>query len=530
MSRLGLIWRTVRHLRFQQLYYQVVKQFRGRAKLRFPKRVPAGYFLQVPQADKPVSYAGRRFTFLNQPIEFDEAIDWNCGLKGKLWTYNLTYFDFLNQPTITIEEGLSLIREFIAQTNSINDGLEPYPTSLRIINWIQFLSRHEITDEPINRHLAAQIDLVNRRLEYHLAGNHLLENGFALLTGGLFFRDQNWFYRATKLIRQELTVQILADGAHHERSPMYHQIVLDRLLDAILALRGNNWYDDDTLVSFMSEKAVRMLCWLNSITFSNGDVPLVNDASQNIAPTTAQIRKKALQLLPSYSVPTPGKGIDSGYRMFRRQFYELFIDVGAVGPDHQPGHAHADTFSFVLYVNGQPVIIDPGVTTYEIGVRRSWERSTAAHNTVSVMGENSSEVWSGFRVGRRAHVMLQDDTVDRLSACHDGYGFIGISHERSWYINSNRISVFDRLVSDRKRHGASISGIARLYFHPAIAVTKTNDSVRAGPVEVTFISENVPTLSLTSYPMSEGFNQVRIGHCLEIAFEKYLNTTVTIDE
>ena len=84
-----------------------------------------------------------------------------------------------------VEEGLKLIHDFIRQSTSIRDGLEAYPTSLRIINWVQFLSRHQIRDDSINRHLFAQVRLLTQRLEYHLAGNHLLENGFALLTGCL---------------------------------------------------------------------------------------------------------------------------------------------------------------------------------------------------------------------------------------------------------------------------------------------------------------------------------------------------------
>lgn len=528
MSKPGLIWRTVRYLRFRQLWFQVVNRLRVQARLRLPKRAPIGYFLSVPRANKPVSYTNRRFSFLNQSIEFEDTVDWNYSQKGKLWTYYLTYFDFLNQPTMTVDEGLVLIREFIAKTGSLKDGLESYPTSLRIINWIQFLSRHRIADDIINRHLFAQIGLLSRRLEYHLSGNHLLENGFALLHGSLFFCKEKWFYVAAQLIQRELREQILADGAHYERSPMYHQILLDRLLDSLLALRENNWYDHETLPGFMAEKAVRMLCWLNSVTFSNGDIPLVNDASRMIAPTTEYIREKALQLLPSYSVPAMGKGIESGYRMFRRQQYELFVDVGLVGPDHQPGHAHADTFSFVLYVNNRPVIVDPGVTTYEISTRRNWERSTAAHNTVEVARKNSSEVWGGFRVGRRAQVTLLDDTADMLSACHDGYQFMGICHERSWYITTDRISIFDRLVSHKGKRWPLISGIARLYFHPDVPVSQTSDSVIAGPLRITFISDKVPDFSLVPYEMADGFNQSRRGQCLEITFEKYLNTTVSI--
>ncbi len=45
--------------------------------------------------------------------------------------YNLNYFEFLNQRTITVNEGLKLIDEFIETISNNKVGLEPYPISLR---------------------------------------------------------------------------------------------------------------------------------------------------------------------------------------------------------------------------------------------------------------------------------------------------------------------------------------------------------------------------------------------------------------
>ena len=45
------------------------------------------------------------FTFLNIPHDFSDKIDWNYRSYGKLWTYNLNYFDFLNQEEMSKEIG-----------------------------------------------------------------------------------------------------------------------------------------------------------------------------------------------------------------------------------------------------------------------------------------------------------------------------------------------------------------------------------------------------------------------------------------
>ena len=58
------------------------------------------------------------------------------------------------------------------------------------------------------------------------------------------------------------------------------------------------------------------------------------------------------------------------------------MDIGKIGPDYQPGHAHADTFTFCLYFKNTPIVVDTGTSTYNIGKRRDKERSTMVHNTV----------------------------------------------------------------------------------------------------------------------------------------------------
>ncbi|WP_413889259.1 heparinase II/III family protein [Candidatus Aalborgicola defluviihabitans] len=75
------------------------------------------------------------------------------------------------------------------------------------------------------------------------------------------------------------------------------------------------------------------------------------------------------------------------------------MDVAPVGPAYLPGHAHADTLSFELSVSGQRVVVNGGTSRYGLGPLRLRERETAAHSTVEVAKQSSSEVWGGFRSG-----------------------------------------------------------------------------------------------------------------------------------
>ncbi len=529
MKNIGLLWRTVRHLTGRQLAYQLFHRLRSPARLHLVHKNQEAYFLAVPDAEKPVSWQPGRFTFLHQSVRFPSAIDWNYAHHGKLWTYNLTYFDFLNQPDMPVDQGVMLIQDFIRQSATVRDGMEAYPTSLRITNWVQFLSRHQVRDETINKHLFAQVRLLSYRLEYHLSGNHLLENGFALFTGALYFRNSRWIDKATRLLRQELTSQLLSDGGHYERSPMYHQLLLDRLLDTLLILQSPSSFDNTNLTAFLTEKAVLMLGWLDAITFRNGDVPLVNDAAPGIAPSTTQLKKKANRVLPQKTQPAVPLS-DSGFRLFRQKRYEIFTSVGSVGPAHQPGHAHADTLSFVLYVDNHPVLVDNSISTYQNSPRRHWERSTAAHNTITVAGADSSEMWVSFRVGRRARVILLTDTATTLTASHDGYRYLGVIHERKWSIGADTISIVDQLWAWPTGTESGQSGTARFYFHPSVPWQLLNDGVRAGPIDITFRSATNSAWRIEEYEMANGFNQLLPGHCLVVEFTGRLETILTLIE
>ncbi|MBO0933570.1 alginate lyase family protein [Fibrella aquatilis] len=497
-----LYWRTVRHLTLRQVVYQVWNRLRGRPRLRWAEAVPD----TVPQVQFPVT-----FTLLNQPVTFADTIDWNYADNGKLWTYCLNYFEDLTPP-----QSLALIYDFIRQTPTLRDGLEPYPISLRVLNWRAFMLDNDIHDPLIERHLYAQTALLRSRLEYHLGGNHLLENACALTVMAVHFAERSWFIKGSQLLEEQLIEQILTDGGHYERSPVYHQLLTDRLLDVYAVLHADTWADHLTLTDLLRYKLGLMLGWLRAVTFRNGEVPMVNDSAYGVAPNTATLLQKAQAM---GLVPTPVALGESGYRMLTTPRLECLVDVGPVGPDHQPGHAHADTFSFILHVDSQPVIVDPGTSTYQIGERRAWERSTAAHNTVTIGGQNSSDVWSGFRVGSRAKVTLLADEKIRLNASHDGYNYLNEQHTRSIEIvNDNTIKIKDDFLNK------SLIKTCHFHLNPSLHLVEEGLVVQAGKVLIRCQSDDESRLTVTPYTFSAGFNQ--LAPAQQLTFDS-ASTTVT---
>ncbi len=525
-SKLILLFHTLRFLRYKQICYRLFYFFRNKF---FKRNYDVGLLTKTPSIvwqggiDNPSLYLqDNSFQFLNLTKSFEEAIDWNFNGYGKLWTYNLNYFDFLNQQEIDKKKALVVIEDYIAKDGSLRDGIEPYPISLRGINWIKFLAKNKIVSSKINQKLYQHYLRLNDNLEYHLLGNHLLENGYSMLFGAYYFENEKFYRIAYKILKEELEEQILEDGAHFELSPMYHQILLDRLLDCINLIENNPWKEDD-LYSFLNNKAKKMLGWLETITYSNGNIPMVNDCAYDIAPTTKQLLDYAQYLKISFD-----KTIlkESGYRKFLGKDYELFVDVGDIGPDYQPGHAHSDTFSFELYLKERPFIVDVGTSTYEKNEKRQKERQTFSHNTIMVNKKDQSQVWDGFRVAKRARIVYLKESVDALSAAHDGYKSIGVLHERSFCATKN-IVIHDKVLS---KSDIKIGSQAFFHIHPSInniILNKGQVSFEGMNVSLGFEGE-INDIKIEKYEYCLGFNKTETAQKICVSFSEELITTILL--
>jgi hypothetical protein len=107
---------------------------------------------------------------------------------------------------------------------------------------------------------------------------------------------------------------------------------------------------------------------------------------------------------PAAAAPGAARRPDTGWTIVREGGHELLFEHGPIGPPEQPGHGHSDALSVELTWGGVPVLSDSGVTTYEVGPVRAFERSARAHAVVTVRGEGPDELWSAFRVGARGRV------------------------------------------------------------------------------------------------------------------------------
>jgi uncharacterized heparinase superfamily protein len=517
MSRLSLYLNTVRHLRPVQVYRRLwFRWTRPRIDTtpRPPLRAVNGGWAAVAQ--RRASLVGpEAFRFLEVEGTLGE-VGWDGGQRDKLWRYNQHYFDDLNSQGSAEREAwhLTLLARWVAgNAPGHGTGWEPYPTSLRIVNWIKWQRAGHALPEGCLQSIAVQARWLTGRIEWHLLGNHLFANAKALVFAGLLFdgvEAQRLLRKGLSLVARELSEQVLADGGHFERSPMYHALFLEDLLDLVNLSQAHAGAVDESVVAIWREHSVRMLAWLQAMCHPDGEIAFFNDAAIGIAPSPTEIAAYAERL---GIVPTPATTSNgpvhlhhlptSGHIRLVTGPAVALLDVAPIGPDYLPGHAHADTLSFELSLFGQRVLVNGGTSRYGSDALRLQERGTATHNTVEVDGHDSSEVWSGFRVARRARPLGLAMESDGMQACitcsHDGYRRLPgqALHTRQWLLTPGALRVQDR-VSGGFRHA-----VARLHLHP---------QVTADPADVAIWLLRLANGQVLTLRVLEGEGQLEAGH------------------
>lgn len=516
IKKINLLYYTLRYLKARQILFRVYYVTRNKSYLWNDVYKEAGHKTGLKPVHlktaiaKPQSYTTDTFSFLNLDKQFSGDIDWNYDTYGKLWTYNLNYFDYLNQASISKQEGLALIYNYIRSEPTLIVGKEAYPTSLRLINWLKFVYRHQINDRKINDFMLCDLHNLNRNVEYHLMANHLLENAIALTIGGYCLNQQRIYEKGKKLLEHELSEQLCDDGGHYEKSVMYHQILLDRLLDCLNFMNGR---DDDHLL----RKSITMMCsWLNKMTLSDGSIPHFNDSVPGMAPETAELKKYA----STFGINTEeGFLKDSGYRKFNFDKYELIIDGGNIGPTYQAGHGHNDAGSYVLYIRNAPFIIDTATSTYEANNRRAYERSVRAHNTTHPEEVEPSEIWGSFRIARREVVDITNESTNSIEITR-------ILPYKKKYTLVRTFNCGPEIIelSDYSKNQGNY--IAYLHFAPHLHIKRTDSGISTDEAEL-FI-ENADSFSLDECKVASGFNQLKASKKLTISYSDKMNMQIKI--
>jgi uncharacterized heparinase superfamily protein len=487
------LFQTARHLKARQALFWAIRRGWGR-RFRIPtqaeSRIRSDVQMRAELAASASNIGENEFEFLNIRRRFDDGINWRSADQSKLWQYNLHYFDYALDAGRSSDWIRSTMEDWVKHNPpGKNVGWEPYPASLRIVNWIKFALRpgHLGQLPPVcKRSLYQQLWWLERNLEHEIQANHLLKNAKALFFGGAYFSGSvadRWLRRGRELFLEQVDEQILPDGGHYERSAMYHAVVLQDMLDVLSLSLGSAGLMSDAELAALTRAAGSALSYLRDLTFPAERLPMFNDSVGGIAPETASLQSYAGAILPLLDIGvSPDSGPinkpSTGFYGYRWDAEMLLIDGGAPSPSYQPGHSHCGLLGFELVVAGRPVIVDSGVFDYEATPLRHLLRSTMAHNTVRIDRDEQSEIWGAFRMGRRAragHVSLSSDLPDRFCFAGSQDGYRNRSgrpiHRRVIDCRTGRRwNVMDDIVGQGSHLLESF-----LHFHPSFHLEKQGD-------------------------------------------------------
>ena len=446
----------------------------------------------------------------------------------------------------------------------------PMEESIRLINWLVTAAFLEAAGDGatdgLRRRLCAGAWVMAAHVRQHYsrhssANNHTIVEAAGVAVAATVFGEREWLDEALALLEAEVAHQTYLDGVNKEQALHYQLFVMEALclvshvlrtigkaLPASLVGRlhsmaryaracsvGSGKYvefgDDDegVILCLGPEKPCYPDYVLALVTLElESDYRWVEDVRccETVGWLYGKRRLQSANALPLTQNASVESFSDGGVTIVR--FDEghgvLAFDHGPLGFGRLAAHGHADALSVQLYVDGEPVLIDPGTFIYN-GDRRMRDkfRSTCAHNTMCVGGRDQSEALGPFLWGRKANVsgfaFEECEGCVIMSAEHDGYSPVRV--RRTVKVRGANVVITDE-VDDKQD--------AMTSWHLPFAGVKAGD----GPTDFRLQSgasvhiEASASLKSASFDYSPAYGILAQGTEVRASFESGLVTTITI--
>lgn len=446
----------------------------------------------------------------------------------------------------------------------------PMEESIRLINWLvtaAFLeAAGDETTDGLRRRLCAGAWVMAAHVRQHYsrhssANNHTVVEAAGVIVAATVFGEHKWIDEALALLESEVAHQTHRDGVNKEQALHYQMFVMEALclvahvlrtgekaLPTSLAERlfsmaryaracsvGVGKYvefgDDDegVILCLGSEKPCYSDYVLALATLELGsDCRWVEDVRccETVGWLYSKRRLESSNALPLAQNAPVENFPDGGVTIVR--FDEghgvLAFDHGPLGFGRLAAHGHADALSVQLYIDGEPVLIDPGTYIYNGASRmRDKFRSTCVHNTVCMSGRNQSEALGPFLWGRKANVSafaleVREGCV-AMSAEHDGYSPVRV--RRRVEVRGANVVITDKV--DGKQDALAA-------WHLPFAGVEAGDgpTVFRLQAETSVRIEASAPLKSASFDYSPAYGILAQGTEACSSFESELVTTITI--
>lgn len=410
-------------------------------------------------------------------------------------------------------------------------ALEP---ALRIISWVLgysfFRDSSQITPRFFSlflRSLWSQARFIERHLTRGFyENNHLVGEAAGLFLAGIFLagfkRAEHWKNLGREILLEQIVKQTHSDGVNVEQAFHYHLFSLD----FFLLFKLLHEQTAGPVPRAVDERLDKMFAFLLHTRLPGGGEPAYGDSDnarvfqlksgehggyeQYLGVAAAlygradckwlaeTIGEELILLLGKQGCvrfaevsPRPPENSSiyfpqGGYCVSRDKWAPaanfVLFDCGPLGYG-SGGHGHADMLSVMLVVNGQEVLVDPGTYAYNLDQTfRNYFRSTCAHNTITVDGEDQAIIIDRMAWDRIPRCTMIDsffsEFFDVMIAEHDGYNRLEppVTHRRIVLFCKDPIYfiIIDQLESQGP-HRYSL----HYHFPPGVSILEGQDVVIA---------------------------------------------------
>ena len=545
MSKILLFFHTVRYLTVRQIFFQLkARVFKSRVNLNKAQalnlRSDLNAVLDLSRGFVPRWTGGEAgsveggFEFISETVKYKEGVDWSESRFGGLWLDHLHYFRYLDVLSGTadkVNQGYKLIMSWAIGRLSVNKAFwPPYNASERAFcmgRWL-LLNRGLLSEQQISKVtmiIYQDIDFVSQHLEWNLDGNHLLKNISAVWWGCHLFDEahaKKWQAMVNLHLKSIVSNQVLEDGLHYEKSPLYHQLALIDFVD-ILSVMPADSIDYD----YLSSLVMKMYSAFKFLIHPDGLSCMFGDSPANLSAPASEVIRFCDDFIGEPLIPheLPVAGY---YQLSTDSDFYIIADTGDLGPDEQMGHAHSDMLHFELSFRGKRVLVEGGTSSYYDSIRRPYERSTCAHNTLSLNGASQCQSWSNFRVAQRGHCQVNEHLIQKskrtLVAQHDGFiSTYGVHHRRLFNYQKGVLIVEDFIDYCFKNRAARIERIeSYLHFSSRCYlkdIDETSILISVDGDELYLVIENA-SFEITSMNYGVGYNQIKKGTCVKMVMKE----------
>ena len=428
------------------------------------------------------------FVFAGKSVNTHGQSPFEIAPPSEAWFASLTSFSWLRHlraadSALARANARALVGDWI-QLRGRPNGAQDWQAGIAARRLLAFLSQSPLILDGADRDfyrlfmrsLGVHSKYLQRCLSDGLEGETRLTCAIAIAELGLCAQGLNSLARrGTKLLVDELKMQILPDGGHIGRNP---QSIVDLLLD-LLPLRQAYAARGTSAPQMLLNVIDRMMPMLRLFRHGDGSIALFN----GMGPTAAHGVATVLAYDDARAAPL-AHAPHSGYERMEAGDTVIIADFGAPPPRSYSCDAHAGTLSFEMSSGANRIFINCGVPSSARADLRDAARATAAHTALVVGDTSSARFASGAGLDRFVAGQMiagptdvrmrraQDEHAVEIEGTHNGYDrSFGLLHERRMTLSADglRLEGEDKLVAtNRSIPGSGQADYAlRFHLHPS---------------------------------------------------------------